>query len=126
MIKNCNISDIWTKKKTNIHRDERQKLLRKPNTDGIINKTCHGFCFCSCYQDKSVIVCTATAPGLISIILHLDKYFITYKPYTATLPELKKLCTMTAKTRAILSLHRDYFPAKVPGPCPDASSSNTY
>jgi hypothetical protein len=32
---------------------------------------------------------------------------------------------MTAKTRAIPSLHRDSFLAKVPGPCPDAASGNT-
>ena len=30
------------------------------------------------------------------------------------------------KKRAILSLHRDSFLAKVPGPCPVLSSSNTY
>ena len=28
---------------------------------------------------------------------------------------LNQLCTWTAKTRAIPSLHRDNFPAKVPG-----------
>jgi hypothetical protein len=33
---------------------------------------------------------------------------------------------MSAKTRAKPSLHRDSFMAKVPGPCPDASSSNAY
>jgi hypothetical protein len=33
---------------------------------------------------------------------------------------------MNAKTRAITSLHRDYFLAKVPGFCPDAASVNTY
>ncbi len=32
---------------------------------------------------------------------------------------------MTAKTRAIPSLHRDSFSAKVPGPCPVLSSGNT-
>jgi hypothetical protein len=31
---------------------------------------------------------------------------------------------MTAKTRAIPSLHRDGFLAKVPGPCPVLSSGN--
>ena len=39
---------------------------------------------------------------------------------------LGHLCTRTAKTHAILSLHRDSFVAKVPGLCPDASSSNAY
>jgi hypothetical protein len=38
---------------------------------------------------------------------------------------LNKICTMTAKTRAIPSLHRDSFLAKVPGPCPVLSSGNT-
>ncbi|MFZ0472128.1 MAG: hypothetical protein WAL94_05905 [Bacteroidales bacterium] len=32
---------------------------------------------------------------------------------------------MTAKTRAIPSLHRDNFLAKVPGLCPVLSSGNT-
>jgi len=32
---------------------------------------------------------------------------------------------MTAKTRAIPVLHRDYFPAKVPRYCPDAAPGNT-
>ena len=35
---------------------------------------------------------------------------------TATAPERNKICTRTAKTRAIPSLHRDNFLAKVPGP----------
>jgi hypothetical protein len=30
---------------------------------------------------------------------------------------LNLICTMMAKTRAIPSLHRDSFLAKVPGPC---------
>jgi len=31
---------------------------------------------------------------------------------------LTKICTWSAKTRAVPSLHRDNFLAKVPGPCP--------
>jgi hypothetical protein len=31
---------------------------------------------------------------------------------------LNKICTWTAKTRAVPSLHRDSFLAKVPGLCP--------
>ena len=38
---------------------------------------------------------------------------------------LNKTCTRTAKTRAIPSLHRDSFLAKVPGHNPDAASGNT-
>ena len=36
------------------------------------------------------------------------------------------VCNPTAKTRAIPSLHRDYFSAKAPGRLPDASSGNAY
>ena len=43
---------------------------------------------------------------------------------TATLIMLNKVCTWTAKTRAIPSLHRDSFSAKVPGPCPVLASGN--
>jgi hypothetical protein len=83
------------------------------------------------------------------IILHLDKFLtsrqiasrrctsarlqICNRGYirgsdqtcTAIAPALNKICTMTAKTRAIPSLHRDKFLAKVPGHCPDAASGNT-
>jgi len=45
---------------------------------------------------------------------------------TAKRVKLSGFCTRTAKTHAILSLHRDNFVAKVPGPNPDASSSNAY
>ena len=43
---------------------------------------------------------------------------------TATLVMLNQLCTWTAKTRAIPSLHRDSFLAKVPGLCPVLASGN--
>jgi hypothetical protein len=43
----------------------------------------------------------------------------------ATRVMLNKICTWTAKTRAIPSLHRDSFLAKVPGPCPVLASGNT-
>ena len=36
----------------------------------------------------------------------------------------QKVCTMTGKKRAIPSLHRDSFLAKVTGLCPDAASGN--
>jgi hypothetical protein len=49
----------------------------------------------------------------------------TYQTCTAIRVMLTKLCTWMAKTRAIPSLHRDSFLAKVPGPCPDATSGNT-
>ena len=43
---------------------------------------------------------------------------------TATLVMLNQLCTWTAKTRAIPSLHCDSFLAKVPELCPVLSSGN--
>ena len=43
---------------------------------------------------------------------------------TATLVMLNKICTWTAKTRAIPSLHRDSFLPKVPGLCPVLASGN--
>ena len=36
---------------------------------------------------------------------------------TATRIMFNQLCTWTAKTHAVPSLHRDSFLAKVPGPC---------
>jgi len=56
---------------------------------------------------------------------HRDNLSATYQTCTATLVMLIKICTWTAKTRAIPSLHRDYFPAKEPGHCPVLSSGNT-
>jgi hypothetical protein len=43
-----------------------------------------------------------------------------------TLVMLSQLSTRTAKTRAIPSLHRDNFPAKVPGLYPVLSSGNSH
>jgi hypothetical protein len=43
---------------------------------------------------------------------------------TATRPASHKVCTQTAKTRAIAVLHRDRFLPKVPGCNPDAASAN--
>jgi hypothetical protein len=54
-----------------------------------------------------------------------DNLPATYQPCTATRVMLNKICTMMAKTRAIPSLHRDNFSAKVPGLCPVLSSGNT-
>ena len=48
-----------------------------------------------------------------------------YQTCTATLVMLNKVCTWTAKTRAIPSLHRDNFSAKEPGLCPVLASGNT-
>ena len=45
---------------------------------------------------------------------------------TATAPERNKICNRTAKTRAIPSLHREKFAAKVPGHYTVLSSANVY
>jgi hypothetical protein len=55
-----------------------------------------------------------------------DNLSATYQLCTATPVMLTNFCTMTAKTRAIPSLHRDRFVTKVPGPCPVLSSGNAY
>jgi hypothetical protein len=44
---------------------------------------------------------------------------------TTIAPASNKICTMTAKTRAIPYLHRDSFLTKVPGPFPVLASGNT-
>jgi len=54
-----------------------------------------------------------------------DSFSVTYQTCTATLVRLNKICTWTAKTRAIPSLHRDSFTAKVPGRNPVLASGNT-
>jgi len=53
-----------------------------------------------------------------------EKSAATYYVCTATRLMLKNFCAMTCKNHAIPSLHRDSFLAKVPGPCPDATSGN--
>jgi len=109
------------------------------------------FAICSCSQDKFVI---GVKPGYAHLqtikFLHQDKFLAprqlvprhctsdhlpifryrdnlqaTYQLCTATLVMLNRICTRTAKTRAIPFLHRDNFSAKVPGPCPVLSSGNT-
>jgi hypothetical protein len=53
-----------------------------------------------------------------------DNFPATYQICTATHVMLNQLCTLTAKTHAIPSLHRDSFAAKVPGLCPVLASGN--
>jgi hypothetical protein len=53
-----------------------------------------------------------------------DNLSVTYQNCTATLVMLNKICTMTAKTRAIPSLHHDHFSAKAPGQWPVLTSGN--
>jgi hypothetical protein len=54
-----------------------------------------------------------------------DSFSATYQICTATRVMLNKICTRTAKTRAIPSLHRDNFSTKEPGLCPVLTSGNT-
>jgi hypothetical protein len=56
--------------------------------------------------------------------VYQDSFSATYQNCTATLVMLNQICTWTAKTRAIPSLHRDSFSAKVPGLCPVLASGN--
>ena len=71
-------------------------------------------------------LCAATAallpfPGFI----YLDYFTVVNKNCAAIAPCLHKIFTMTAKTRAIPSLHRVSFAAKVSRSCPDTASGNT-
>ena len=50
-----------------------------------------------------------TAPVLSTNIVTGDKFAAPIIICTATAPERNKICTMTAKTRAKPSLHRDSF-----------------
>jgi hypothetical protein len=58
--------------------------------------------------------------------VHRDNFPVIYQPCTAIAPAPNKTPAMTAKTRAIPSSHRDNLLAKVPGPCPDATSGNAH
>jgi hypothetical protein len=66
-------------------------------------------------------ICTANAaPVPLIILIYLEKYPTSYKTCTATAPCLNKTYAMTAKTRAIPSLHREKFVANtgtLPGAC---------
>jgi hypothetical protein len=91
---------------------------------------------CICPQIKS---CTMTnfwlrdslyprfsgASAHLQTFCYRDNLSATYQLCTATLVMLNTICTRTAKTRAIPSLHRDSFLAKVPGFCPVLASGNT-
>jgi hypothetical protein len=111
---------------------------------------CKLFNFCSCTQDKFVMV---VAPGHTHLLAILILYTLTVlwlrsKLYrdTAHVPASnfvtgdKFVASISLITRhsytsqnlyldgkkyAILSLHRNSFMAKVPRPCPDAASGNT-
>jgi hypothetical protein len=65
----------------------------------------------------------ASAP--LTTFYKRDNFTAIYQNSTATHVMLNKICTRTAKTRAIPSLHRDSFAAKVPRLCPVLSSGNT-
>jgi hypothetical protein len=65
------------------------------------------------------------ASAHLSTFCYRDRFSATYQLCTTTLVMLNKICTRTAKTRAIPSLHRDNFLAKVTGPCQVLPSGNT-
>jgi hypothetical protein len=66
--------------------------------------------------------CCASAH--LSDFCNQDNLSATYQNCTVIAPARNLICTMNAKTRAIASLHRDHFLAKVPESCPDAASAN--
>jgi len=66
-----------------------------------------------------------TAPVPAPNFVTGDKLAAPIKFVPGSRQHLGKICTWTAKTRAIPYLHRDKFMPKVPGHCPDASSGNT-
>ena len=80
------------------------------------------------YQDYFLASIKLSSRHCASEHLHIfcnrDKFPTTYQNCTATLVMLNKICIMTAKTRAIPSLHRDNFPAKGPRRWPVLASGN--
>ena len=66
-----------------------------------------------------------TAQVLLRKKQYRDNFTITLKVCTTTRVMLSQLCTWTAKTHAIPSLHRDSLPVKVPGSCSALTSGNT-
>ena len=66
-----------------------------------------------------------TAPVPPIKILYLDSLLAPIKIVPRSRQHSTKLCTMTAKTRAIPSLHRDYFLAKEHRTWPALASGNT-
>ena len=81
------------------------------------------------YRDKFLaprqLVPRHCTSAYLPTFCYRDNLLATYQICTATLVMLNKICTWTAKTRAIPSLHRDNFLVKASGPCPDAVLGNT-
>jgi hypothetical protein len=79
----------------------------------------------SCPQSKSFTMTTFclrdnlyhdTALVVFFNFIYRDYFPATYNNCTAITPTPNKNCTWLAKSTPYLSCHRDYFPAKVPGP----------
>jgi hypothetical protein len=69
------------------------------------------FCFLyNLYRDA--------APVPFSNFIYRERVPATYQPFTATAPARNQICIMRSKKRAVAGLHRDNFPAKVPGLVP--------
>lgn len=64
------------------------------------------------------------ASAHLSHFCNQDNLLATYQNCIAIAPASDQVCTRTAKTRAIASLHSDSFLAKVPGLCPVLASGN--
>jgi hypothetical protein len=94
-------------------------------------KSCTVINYClrdSLYRDTAPVPPTDFVTGdKFAAPIKLVPPLLLYKSGAgATLVMLNIICTRTAKTRAIPSLHRDSFLAKVPGPYPDAASGNSH
>ena len=105
---------------------EEKQIRTNHNTDGRGNKLVTVFAFVPALKTNFQWYVPRPRHWLFTSILHRDKFLATYQLCTATLVMLNLLCTWTAKTRAIPSLHRDNFLAKVPEQWPAASSGNAY
>ena len=90
-------------------------MLRKPNTDGIINKLVTVFALSSCPIDRflardkgrrypSPLRCDIVAPPAAALLnLHVNRTDCTFfEPCNAKRVMPSHPCTMTSKTRAVL------------------------
>jgi hypothetical protein len=104
-------------------------LFTKPKLVMLVNPdTRHcpksKFCIKTNFWLRSSFTSRHCASVHLQIFCNRDKFPATYQTCTETHVVLKKICTMTAKTRAIPSLHRDYFSAKAQGQWPVLASGN--
>jgi hypothetical protein len=95
------------------------------NNAGRINKTCHGFCLCSCTWIDLKCFIPRSRSNSHPVFVTGDRFLARFSLYLEA-ALTSKPSTMSAKKRAITSLHRDSFSAKVSGFCPVLASVNAY